>query len=78
MTSTYTYRINGTAAGGQTWETSGSIEALPGQFPAVCNQALSESFDKLTQGNAVFGFPGLGCQGPYVLTRLLIEVATAP
>lgn len=70
----YTYVINGTAAEGQTWVTSGLIEIEElGNFPDVPMLALKDSFLKLTHGNAVFGNPGLGCNGPYTITRMLIE-----
>jgi hypothetical protein len=70
---TYRYTINGTAAGGQTWETTGEIEALPGNLPDVLQLAMAESFMKLTRGEAVFGHPGVGCSGPYAVARFLVE-----
>jgi hypothetical protein len=69
----YTYEVSGTAAGGQTWKVTGEVEGRPGDFPKVPDAALRNAFDSLTEGKAVFGQPGVGCNGPYVLTRLLIE-----
>jgi len=71
---TYTYIIDGTAADGQTWTTTGSVEtASEGQFPATVQLAMADSFQQLTQGKAVYGQPGVGCRGPYHIARLLIE-----
>jgi hypothetical protein len=71
----WSYRINGTAAQGQTWETSGTVEF---DLPMVCTIAMRESFLKLTKGEAVFGHPGVGCQGPYRVTKLTIERVDPP
>ena len=69
----YSYVMNGTAADNQTWETSGSITIAPGDFPNTAMLALTDTFEKLTQGKAVFGFPGVGCRGPYNINKLTIE-----
>jgi hypothetical protein len=70
----YNYEIYGKAAGGQTWSTKGSIEQEQlGDFPSVPTQALIDSFNQLTEGKAVYGQPGLGCEGPYTIKRMLIE-----
>ena len=70
----YRYEISGTAAGEQTWTTTGiSKDVTPGAFQSVFDDALRETFQLLTEGKAIFGKPGLGCSGPYTLTRLLIE-----
>jgi hypothetical protein len=71
---TYRYVVRGTAADGQTWEIAGTVMMLPGHFPMVCDTALRESFMKLTRGEAVFGSPGLGCRGPYDITKLTVEL----
>lgn len=71
----YTYEINGTGANEQTWKTTGTVEVESlGEFPNVPTLALKDSFLKLTHGNAIFGHPGVGCKGPYTVTRFLIEV----
>jgi hypothetical protein len=73
--SVYRWTVSGTAADGQTWETSGTVESVqPGNFPDVCGVALQQSFMDLTRGRAVFGQPGVGCRGPYKITRLLVEI----
>lgn len=70
----YTYTVSGTAAENQTWETSGRIQTdLEGGFPNMVQEAMRESFMQLTQGKAVFGNPGIGCRGPYKITKLLVE-----
>jgi hypothetical protein len=70
----YRYQINGSAADGQTWVTQGEVESYAaGDFPSVPGLALEQSFMKLTAGEAIFGHPGLGCKGPYGITRMLIE-----
>jgi len=71
----YVYTLTGLASNGQPWTTHGTIEALPGEFPAVCTKALSQSFAQLTRGEAVFGSPGVGCTGPYTIGSFLIELA---
>jgi hypothetical protein len=70
----YHYQMSGTAAAGQTWETRGTVTTSePGQFLNTATLALRDTFDQLTQGRAVFGKPGLACDGPYRCTRLVIE-----
>jgi hypothetical protein len=66
---TYAYTMKGTAAGGQTWETSGAVEVAPGDFPDVTMLALKDTFMKLTQGKAV------GCKGPYSVEELTLKKA---
>ena len=71
---TYSYIVEGLTAGGNKWSTIGAHTATAqGEFANVPMIALRESFAQLTQGKAVFGNPGLGCQGPYRITRMLIE-----
>jgi hypothetical protein len=73
--SVYRWTVSGTAADGQTWETSGTVGPVqPGNFPAVCGSALEQSFIDLTGGRAIYGQPGVGCRGPYTITRLLVEI----
>lgn len=42
-------------------------------FRVALDDAMRASFDQLTNGEAVYGQPGLGCEGPYTVTRMLIE-----
>jgi hypothetical protein len=70
----YRYVIQGTASGGQTWTTVGEVETHAARdFLAVPSLALEDGFMKLTDGQAIYGFPGVGCNGPYGITRMLIE-----
>jgi hypothetical protein len=69
----YNWRIEGTAAKGQTWVTSGTVSIEAGDFPDLFGIITQDSFNQLTQGKAVFGFPGLGCQGPYDMLLVTIK-----
>lgn len=69
----YTYEVSGTAAGGQSWKTTGEIETEPGDFVLALTQVMKLSFQQLTQGKAVFGNPGVGCRGPYSIKRYVLE-----
>lgn len=72
----YTYEVSGTAAGGQTWISRGDVETeLAGQFLQVPVIAVQQAFAELTQGKAVYGEPGVGCVGPYRITKMVIEAA---
>jgi hypothetical protein len=73
----YNYEIFGFGAGEQPWKTNGTIATMPGSLPDVFAQAMRETFQKLTQGKAEYGHPGVGCSGPYRITRLVIEDAEA-
>ena len=71
---TYAYEISGGAARGQSWTTRGEVGiTTPGAFNAAIGIVMRASFDQLTNGEAVYGHPGLGCDGPYTVTRMLIE-----
>jgi hypothetical protein len=67
--------IEGTDATGMTWATDVRVSGIP--FPQALDRALSESFQQLTQGKAVYGKPGVGCRGPYEIAKLTL-VAEAP
>jgi len=69
----YSYEISGTAANDQTWKIIGTVDDPNNDLPAVFDRAMRESFLALTQGKAVFGNPGVGCAGPYGISRILIE-----
>jgi hypothetical protein len=60
------FTIEGTAANGQTWTTKGRVTTL---YPECLMDAMRDSFFQLTQGKAVFGKPGVGCRGPYEISR---------
>jgi hypothetical protein len=71
---TYTYEVSGTASGGQTWTTKGHVEReKEGEFAQVPETVMRLSFAQLTQGQAIYGLPGVGCKGPYTFRRMLIE-----
>jgi hypothetical protein len=69
----YAYEVKGAAAHGQTWEAKGEVEGTPGGMLTVATSVMSASFDALTGGQAVYGRPGVGCDGPYRITRMMIE-----
>lgn len=75
---TYTYHITGTASQGQTWATNGQVTAEPGDFTEVVQAALIGSFEDLTSGKAVYGRPGIGCDGPYRILELIIREKQEP
>jgi hypothetical protein len=70
----FRYTIAGEAARGQSWEVTGLVEVMPGGFDAAILVTLREMFQQLTNGEAVFGKPGLGCDGPYAITKYLLEL----
>lgn len=63
------YTVVGTAAGDQTWTCEGTVTTT---FPDCLEDAMRAAFQQLTQGKAVFGNPGVGCRGPYKITRFEI------
>lgn len=69
----YNYFIAGTAAHGQTWHASGTVADVQNDIPSVVNEAMRQTFLKLTNGKAVFGQPGVGCQGPYSINMVMLE-----
>lgn len=67
----FVYTLRGTAARDQTWEVNGTVEAE--DMRVASNSAFRDAFIQLTRGKAVFGKPGIGCQGPYRFRALHIE-----
>lgn len=67
----YRYEMSGTGAEGHTWATAGIVPDAWG--PEMFGAIMHQSFAMLTEGRAVYGEPGKGCKGPYVIDRLLIE-----
>jgi hypothetical protein len=41
----------------------------------VFHAVMSEIFQQLTEGKAVYGQPGVGCKGPYTIKKIVIEEA---
>lgn len=73
----YRYEMHGAAAEHQTWSCNGDVEvANYGAFLDVPGLATKDAFEQLTQGKAIFGLPGVGCKGPYRITKLTIEEVT--
>jgi len=71
----YDVTMEGTAAHGQTWKCSAIIE---GELTSVFDMAMEEVFHQLTDGRAIYGKPGVGCNGPYNIKRVLIEQSPDP
>lgn len=67
---TYTFIVEGTAADGQTYKTEVELDC---ELMDVWDFGMRLSFDKLTQGKAVYGKPGVGCRGPYEIDKITIE-----
>jgi len=68
----YNYLVEGTNAHGSSWKTEGTVSvATAGQFSDVLNHVLLETFQKLTQGKAIYGE---GCQGPYSLKLFTLQM----
>lgn len=70
MIKLYKYTVAGSAAHGQVWEVSGNVEC---QFVQVNDRVMRDVFEKLTMGKAIYGNPGIGCNGPYDIHKILIE-----
>jgi len=71
----FIFEVAGTAADDQTWTVAGSGElASPGGFSSLPHMVFELALQKLTGGKAVYGKPGVGCRGPYHMTRLVIEI----
>lgn len=70
----YAYRVQGTAADGQTWDVAGEVVTNGlGEFMDTPSLAMRDAFMKLTGGRAQYGKPGVGCRGPYRVTHLSIS-----
>lgn len=76
----YKWTVEGTAghgaandAEGQTWQTTGEMDIDSGNFLLALSAVMRLSFQQLTQGLAVYGKPGVGCRGPYHITRYVLE-----
>ena len=71
MTKTWRFTINGKAASGETWCTSGTVYT---EFADCFTAAVRDTFQQLTHGRATYGQPGVaGCKGPYRIMSVLIE-----
>ena len=72
----YKFTIEGATGAGNTYTTTGTVEAHTRDFIGACENAMRECFQQLTSGRAIFGQPGAGCRGPYSITKMTIEVVT--
>ena len=70
----YKYEVLGTANQGQTWSCTGRIRHETADIGETADKVVMETFMGLTNGKAVFGKPGLGCEGLYKITKFLLEV----
>jgi hypothetical protein len=70
MRKLFDYVISGSGAEGQTWTTEGRVEC---EYDQAWDCANRDSFAKLTRGAAIYGKPGVGCNGPYDIHRVLIQ-----
>jgi len=71
---TYSYTVEGTGRGGQTWGVSGDIQTeRMGEYPLMVQRVIGEAFARLTEGKAEYG-DLTTCQGPYTIQRLVIEL----
>lgn len=64
------FTISGSGADGSTFETTGKMQC---EFHDSFDLAMKSTFDQLTSGRAIYGKPGVGCRGPYDITKLVIE-----
>jgi hypothetical protein len=76
---TFAYKVEGTDGNRNPYTVEGTVtSSFPLLSPELNNEVGRDSFQKLTQGKAVFGRPGEGgCRGPYTIDRLVIEVVKA-
>jgi hypothetical protein len=75
----YHYQMAGGGADNQTWLARGTVETTnAGDFHLVSDMALEDAFMQLTEGKAVYGKPGKGCHGPYVIYRMVVRLDGAP
>lgn len=69
MDKVYRWTFSGTTGTGGTWTTAGVTRGGPRDIVSAFMDAGQQSFEQLTQGKAIFGQPGVGCEGPYNITR---------
>jgi hypothetical protein len=72
---TYQFAVEGTGKNDAPWSTSGTV-AAEGLRDAY-DRAQAASFRLLTDGRATYGATGR-CGGPYLISRLLIELTKRP
>jgi len=62
--------VEGSDRDGQGWSVNCVVDA---EFADVVNAIMEVTFRDLTSGKAIFGCPGVGCNGPYKIHRLTVE-----
>lgn len=68
----YDYTIYVKDASDKIWTVSGSVDC---EFIDVSREATRAAFQKMTQGDAVYGHPGEGsCKGPYTMTGFQVRL----
>ena len=72
MIKKYHFTFEGSGSNGQTWTTTGYVDC---EFHEVFEQAHKATFFQLTNGDAIYGKPGVGCNGPYDIKRVVIRQA---
>lgn len=75
MNRQYQYTVVGSAADNQTWMVKGEILC---EFHEAFDKAMRDCFQQLTQGKAIFGKPGLGCNGPYEVSYFGVQQSMNP
>lgn len=79
MKNTYKFEIHGKTGNGNTYTTTGEVSGNLGiEYIEMMYSVFLQSFQQLTGGKAVFGNPGIGCQGPYSITHLFLSMPGAP
>jgi hypothetical protein len=77
MSRSFSYTVSGTARAvdqRQTWTVEGTITLPPDAvFSELIDPIIRAAFLSLTHGKAVYGKPGIGCHGPYLITKLALE-----
>lgn len=71
---TFRYFVQSTAAREQTFAVDGSV-TVPAivDWNLLMRNVLRLSFEALTEGRAIYGKPGEGCQGPFTITKIVLE-----
>jgi hypothetical protein len=74
MSRSFSYTVSGTAIDNQTWTVNGTITLPPDAvFSELIDPIIRAAFHSLTHGKAIYGKPGVGCHGPYLITQLALE-----
>ena len=69
MIKPYNYTISGSGAN-KPFKCEGTVRC---ELHNAFDLAMAETFRALTVGEAIYGSPGVGCDGPYSIDRVVIE-----